>query len=142
MVVVVAVPCGFFGEEGGMIIIVTTTREDDIHHPRLPDRFLVGFGYEPAAFSTLLFEELDEDLVVAGRVGMMMWGGWVTTVVGVVELADEGVEAVFEEGFQFGVGDVGEGGVEDVVGCGVEGVEEAVEEDGVDDAFWGGGGVG
>lgn len=40
---------------------------------------------------------------------------------------------MFDEGFDVGVRDVGEGYVEDVVGCWVEGVEEAVEEDCVDD---------
>lgn len=42
---------------------------------------------------------------------------------------------MFDEGFDGGVGNVGEGYVEDVVGGGLLGVEEAVEEDCVDDRF-------
>lgn len=40
---------------------------------------------------------------------------------------DEGVDVIF--------GNVGEGGVEDFMGGGVEGGEVAVEEDGVEDAY-------
>jgi hypothetical protein len=50
-------------------------------------------------------------------------------------LADQGVCALFDEGFDGGVGDVREGYVEDVVGGWLLGVEEAVEEDCVDDRF-------
>jgi hypothetical protein len=42
---------------------------------------------------------------------------------------------LFDEGFDGGVGDVREGYVEDVVGGWLLGVEEAVEEDCVDDRF-------
>ncbi len=49
-------------------------------------------------------------------------------------MADEGICALFDGLFDFVGGYVGEGCVEDVVGGRVEGCEDAVEEDCVQDA--------
>lgn len=125
-------------------------REGYVEDPGLPYCFLVCFCDEPA-FATFLFEELEDDLApggFAGGGGILLLGRLllgmlllvvVIVIAGDVELADEGVCALFDEGFDLWVGDVGECDVEDFVGCWMEGVEETVEENCVDDGFGGGG---
>lgn len=52
-----------------------------------------------------------------------------------LELPQEGGRALLDHGLELHVVDVGQGQVEDVAGAGGERGEEAVEEDGVEDAL-------
>lgn len=51
------------------------------------------------------------------------------------EVADERAGALVDEGLELGLGDVGEGEIEDFVGLRDDGGEIAVEEDGVEDSW-------
>lgn len=103
--------------------------ESDAHPPVLPHCLLVRFGHEPT-FPSLLLEELQDQLAPCG-LGLVLWrrlrGGG-------LDLAKEDVGALFDRVFDFVFRDVGERYIEDVMGCGDEGREDSVEEDGVEDA--------
>lgn len=95
--------------------------------PALPADLLVAAG-EPGLAAAFL-EEVDGDLAapavaVTGNVGGALG----------VELAVEGGDALLDHGLQLVIIDVGQGDAEDVARLGDERGEEAVEEDGVEDA--------
>lgn len=108
-------------------------RQTHVENPHFPDGLFVRLGDEPAALFAFLLQELHDDRAVGG-----FGGGGVVLGGGSVEGAEEGGGARVDGAFDVVFGHVGEGGVEDVVGGGEHGREQAVEEDRVQDACpWG-----
>jgi hypothetical protein len=107
--------------------------DGDLDGPTLPANLVVAAG-EPGLAAALL-EELDGELTpAAASVGGSGSGGRRGALLG-VELAFEGGGTLVDHGLELIIIDVGQGEVKNDAGLGGDGGEEAVEEDGVEDAW-------
>jgi hypothetical protein len=110
--------------------------DGDLDGPTLPTNLVVAAG-EPGLAAALL-EKLDGELATAATgVGGGGGGGWGGALLG-VKLALESGGALVDHGLELIIVDIGQGEVENDASLGGDGGEEAVEEDGVEDAWDGG----
>lgn len=102
----------------------------DLDGPPFPADLLVAAHGQPG-LAALLLEELDRDLAAAAARGVVL------VRLGGIELAGQGGGALVDHGLELDIVDEREGQVQDLAGLRLHRGEEAMEEDGMQDAWKG-----